>query len=154
MLREHIEAGDQLGSEVRAVIRAGHLVPDEMVNRLVEERIDRPDCKNGFILDGYPRTLNQAEAMSDLLVARQIAPSGANVAETGGNLVITAKNQSVGGQPYTSGKLETSGKFSVQYGRIEASIQVPEFQGSWPASGCLAPISGRLAGLNAVKLIF
>jgi beta-glucanase (GH16 family) len=57
----------------------------------------------------------------------------ANVAETGGNLVITAKNQSVGGQPYTSGKLETSGKFSVQYGRIEASIKVPEFQGSWPA---------------------
>jgi len=57
----------------------------------------------------------------------------ANVAETGGNLVITAKNQSVGGQPYTSGKLETSGKFSTTYGRIEASIKVPEFQGSWPA---------------------
>ncbi len=57
----------------------------------------------------------------------------ANVAVTGGNLVITAKNQSVGGQPYTSGKLETSGKFSAQYGRIEASIKVPQFQGSWPA---------------------
>jgi len=57
----------------------------------------------------------------------------ANVAETGGNLVITAKNQSVGGQPYTSGKLETSGKLSVQYGRIEASIKLPQFQGSWPA---------------------
>jgi len=57
----------------------------------------------------------------------------ANVAVTGGNLVITARNQSVGGQPYTSGKLETSGKFSTTYGRIEASIKVPEFQGSWPA---------------------
>ena len=57
----------------------------------------------------------------------------ANVAETGGNLVITAKNQSVGGQPYTSGKLETSGKFSTQYGRIEASIKLPQFTGSWPA---------------------
>ncbi|MDB5015209.1 MAG: glycoside hydrolase [Mucilaginibacter sp.] len=57
----------------------------------------------------------------------------ANVAETGGNLVITAKNQNVGGQPYTSGKLETSGKLSVQYGRIEASIKLPTFQGSWPA---------------------
>jgi len=56
-----------------------------------------------------------------------------NVAVTGGNLVITAKNQSVGGQPYTSGKLETSGKFSAQYGRIEASIKLPMFQGSWPA---------------------
>ncbi len=57
----------------------------------------------------------------------------ANVTETGGNLVITAKNQSVAGQPYTSGKIETSGKFSTQYGRIEASIKVPEFTGSWPA---------------------
>jgi beta-glucanase (GH16 family) len=57
----------------------------------------------------------------------------ANVVETGGNLVITAKNQSVGGQPYTSGKIETSGKFSTQYGRIEASIKLPQFQGSWPA---------------------
>jgi beta-glucanase (GH16 family) len=57
----------------------------------------------------------------------------ANVAVTGGNLVITARNQNVGGQPYTSGKLETFGKFSAQYGRIEASIKVPQFQGSWPA---------------------
>jgi len=56
-----------------------------------------------------------------------------NIVETGGNLVITARNQNVGGQPYTSGKMETSGKFSTQYGRIEAKIQVPEFQGSWPA---------------------
>ena len=57
----------------------------------------------------------------------------ANAAVTGGNLVITAKNQSVGGQPYTSAKLNTSGKFSVQYGRIEARIKLPAFQGSWPA---------------------
>ncbi|SDT08496.1 Glycosyl hydrolases family 16 [Mucilaginibacter mallensis] len=57
----------------------------------------------------------------------------ANVTETGGNLVITAKQQSVGGQPYTSAKLETSGKFSTQYGRIEARIQLPMVNGTWPA---------------------
>ena len=56
-----------------------------------------------------------------------------NATVTGGNLVITAKNQSVGGQPYTSAKLETFGKFSTTYGRIEARIKVPAFQGSWPA---------------------
>ncbi|MBK0379875.1 family 16 glycosylhydrolase [Mucilaginibacter segetis] len=59
--------------------------------------------------------------------------SSGNVAVTGGNLVITAKNQSMGGQPYTSGKLTTSGKYSVKYGRIEARIKLPAFQGSWPA---------------------
>jgi adenylate kinase len=74
MLREHIEAGDALGREVRAGIRAGHLVPDETVNRLVEERIDRPDAKNGFLLDGYPRTPNQAEVMTKSLACRKIAP--------------------------------------------------------------------------------
>jgi beta-glucanase (GH16 family) len=56
-----------------------------------------------------------------------------NATVTGGNLVITAKNQSVGGFPYTSARMNTSGKFSCQYGRIEASIKLPAFQGSWPA---------------------
>jgi beta-glucanase (GH16 family) len=57
----------------------------------------------------------------------------ANATVTGGNLVITAKNENVGGQPYTSAKLNSSGKFSVTYGRIEARIKLPAFQGSWPA---------------------
>ena len=57
----------------------------------------------------------------------------ANATVTGGNLVITAKQQSVGGQPYTSAKLETYGKFSITYGRIEARIALPMVQGSWPA---------------------
>src|ERR1700754_3630934 len=56
----------------------------------------------------------------------------ANATVTGGNLVITARQQSVGGQPYTSAKLNTSGKFSVQYGRIEARIKLPMVQGTWP----------------------
>ena len=67
MLREHIEAGDTLGREVRLVMQVGMLVPDELVNRLVQERIARPDCRNGLILDGYPRTLGQARQMADLL---------------------------------------------------------------------------------------
>ena len=57
----------------------------------------------------------------------------ANAAVTGGNLVITARQQSVGGQPYTSAKLNTSGKFSVTYGRIEARMKLPMVQGTWPA---------------------
>jgi adenylate kinase len=74
MLREHIEAGDDLGQEVRAVMQAGMLVPDALVNRLVEQRIARPDAAKGFILDGYPRTLNQAEIMTGLLAGRGFGP--------------------------------------------------------------------------------
>ena len=57
----------------------------------------------------------------------------ANATVSNGNLVITARQQSVGGQPYTSAKLETAGKFSVQFGRIEARIKLPMVQGTWPA---------------------
>jgi len=57
----------------------------------------------------------------------------ANATVTGGNLVITARQQSVGGQPYTSAKLQTAGKFSTTYGRIEARIKLPMVQGTWPA---------------------
>ncbi len=70
MLREHILAGDPLGIEVQSIMRSGKLVPDELVNRLVRERIDRPDSANGFVLDGYPRTTQQAQAMSGELKRR------------------------------------------------------------------------------------
>ena len=56
-----------------------------------------------------------------------------NATVSGGNLVITARQQSVGGEPYTSAKLNTSGKFSIQYGRIEARMQLPVVLGTWPA---------------------
>lgn len=72
MLREHIHQGDDLGRQVRAVMQAGRLVPDELVNRLVVKRISRPDCRNGFILDGYPRTVQQADFLGKLLAERQI----------------------------------------------------------------------------------
>ena len=56
-----------------------------------------------------------------------------NLSVSNGNLVITAKKQTFGGQPYTSGKITTFGKFSQQYGRIEASIKMPQGAGMWPA---------------------
>ena len=72
MLREHIQAGNALGREISGIMRAGGLVPDEKVNALVEERLERPDCARGFILDGYPRTRQQAEALHRWLLRRNI----------------------------------------------------------------------------------
>src|ERR1700735_2841285 len=56
MLRDHIRRGHEIGLSIAARMRAGTLVPDELVNALVAERISRPDAERGFILDGYPRT--------------------------------------------------------------------------------------------------
>jgi adenylate kinase len=70
MLREHIALGDALGLEVREVIKAGNLVPDHLVIRLVEDRLDRPDCEAGVLLDGFPRTLDQARMLVSMAEGR------------------------------------------------------------------------------------
>jgi adenylate kinase len=67
MLREHMRAGDAIGIGITDRMREGSLVPDELVNELVRLRISQPDCDNGFILDGYPRTPAQAEEMLRLV---------------------------------------------------------------------------------------
>ncbi len=63
MFRAAIAAETPVGKQVKAVIDAGDLVNDELVNKLVFERLTQPDCENGVILDGYPRTVAQAEAL-------------------------------------------------------------------------------------------
>src|SRR5262252_7870117 len=72
MLRESVERGDDLGHEGQSILASGSLVPDEIVNELVSTRIERPDCKRGFILDGYPRTVNQARMISQMLDERGV----------------------------------------------------------------------------------
>lgn len=67
MLRDHMRRGTEVGRVIAERMRAGSLVPDELVNDLVNDRIGREDCQRGFILDGYPRTVQQAGAMLELL---------------------------------------------------------------------------------------
>ncbi len=74
MLREHVEEQDQIGREIAAIMQSGGLVPDELVDRLVEERISEPDCAKGFILDGYPRTVPQAVVLEASLGRRGFGP--------------------------------------------------------------------------------
>jgi adenylate kinase len=73
MLRAAVQAGTEVGKRAKAVMDAGELVSDAIVNAIVAERIDQPDCANGFILDGYPRTLVQADAVEAMLAERGIA---------------------------------------------------------------------------------
>jgi adenylate kinase len=70
MLREAVAAGTDLGKQAKAVMDAGRLVSDDLMIKLVDDRIQAPDCQGGFVLDGYPRTVAQAEAL-DRLLARQ-----------------------------------------------------------------------------------
>jgi adenylate kinase len=69
MLRAAVKAGTQLGLEAKKFMDAGGLVPDEVIIGLVKERIKDADCANGFLFDGFPRTIPQAEAMKNAGVA-------------------------------------------------------------------------------------
>lgn len=68
IFRQNVKEGTELGKQVQAIMNAGQLVPDELVNRIVEDRLSQPDCRNGFILDGYPRTLQQGGMLDCLLM--------------------------------------------------------------------------------------
>ena len=67
MLRAEIKAGSELGKAAQTTIAAGGLVSDDLVNQILQVRISQPDCRRGFILDGYPRTVEQAEFLDATL---------------------------------------------------------------------------------------
>ena len=70
MLREAVQAGTPLGCEVAAIMETGGLIDDEVITRVVTERLAQPDTKRGFLLDGFPRTIPQARALDEIVAGR------------------------------------------------------------------------------------
>ena len=66
IIRESLKAGTEMGLKAKKFIEAGELVPDEVVIGIIKERLAKSDCQNGFILDGFPRTVPQAEALENM----------------------------------------------------------------------------------------
>lgn len=66
IFRDEVDKGTELGKKIEEYLEEGELVPDETVNDVVRKRLSKPDCDDGFILDGYPRTLNQANALDEI----------------------------------------------------------------------------------------
>ncbi len=74
MLREHVAHGTSLGQRAQPIMSRGELVPDSIVLRMVAERIERPDCSHGFVFDGFPRTVTQAQWLGELLKQHGFKP--------------------------------------------------------------------------------
>jgi adenylate kinase len=70
MLRSAVASGSDLGKRVKSIMEAGQLVPDDIMIDMIADRICKPDCGKGFILDGFPRTTGQAEALDKMLASK------------------------------------------------------------------------------------
>jgi adenylate kinase len=72
MLRAEVAEQTDIGREADAIMKMGQLVPDKLIVNMISERLNRDDCRKGFILDGFPRTVGQAEALDDVLGAKRL----------------------------------------------------------------------------------
>ncbi len=72
MLRAAVAAGSEIGREAKEIMARGELVPDAVVVKIISDRIDEPDCSSGFILDGFPRNVTQAQALDDMLTDKNL----------------------------------------------------------------------------------
>ena len=76
LLRDHVSRGTELGKQAKAIIESGKLVSDDLVSGMVAERLSRPDCRRGFILDGFPRTVGQAKWLDNWLATQLFEKTG------------------------------------------------------------------------------
>jgi adenylate kinase len=139
IFRQHVKDGTELGQKVKAIMNAGQLVPDELVNAIVEDRLARPDCLAGFILDGYPRTQRQAEMLDGLLAKLGKAKVVVNLLVDYNIIVtrITARRQCpacgasynlVSNQPKNAGVCDRDGTALIQREDDKEEVMRKRFQ--------------------------
>ena len=173
MLRAAVKAGTPLGLAAKSIMDAGGLISDEIIINLVKERIKEADCKNGFLFDGFPRTIPQAEAMKeagipiDYVVEIDVADSEI-IQRMSGRRVHPASGRTyhiVFNPPKVAGKDDVTGDDLVQrpddteetvikrLNVYHAQTQpLVEYYGAWGKSGASgAPKMVKVAGVGSVN---
>jgi adenylate kinase len=173
MLRAAIKEGSELGRAAKVLMDRGELVPDEVIVGLVKDRIGRPDCANGFLFDGFPRTIPQAEAMKasqvpiehvvdikvpDAVIVERMSGRWSHIA-SGRTYHVKYNPPKVAGRDDVSGeplvqrdddKEETvRNRLAVYHRQTEPLVA---YYGNWAASGdARAPRYHRIDGVGTVE---
>jgi adenylate kinase len=172
MLRAAVKAGTQLGLEAKKFMDAGGLVPDEVIIGLVKERIKDADCANGFLFDGFPRTIPQAEAMKQVgvdidYVVEIDVPDEEIVKRLSGRRVHLSSGRTYHVEfnpPKVAGKDDVTGEDLIQRDddkedtikkRLEVyhtqTEQLVGYYSQWAAQGGKAPKYVRVHGIGSVE---
>jgi adenylate kinase len=175
MLRAAVKAGTPLGLAAKKVMDSGALVSDDIIIGLVKERISEPDCANGFLFDGFPRTIPQAEAMKQAgvkldLVLEIDVPDEAIIERMSGRRVHAASGRTYHvkfNPPKVEGKDDLTGEDLIQRkddeeATVRTRLQVyqdqtrplVDYYSQWAATGdAQAPRYRRISGLGTVEEI-
>lgn len=175
MLRAAVKAGTPLGIEAKKVMDAGGLVSDDIIINLVKERLQQDDCKNGYLFDGFPRTIPQAEAMKSAgvridYVLEIDVPHGEIIERMSGRRVHVASGRTYHvkfNPPKVAGKDDVTGEELIQRDddkedTVRKRLDVYESQtrplvdyySKWAANGdAVAPKYRRIAGVGSVDAI-
>lgn len=150
MLRAAVAGGTELGLAVKAIMDRGELVSDDVVNQMVSDRIDREDCRAGFILDGYPRTVEQAEALTTMLERKGVKLDAAIELRVDPPILVermakrVADTLAAGGTVRSDDNPETFARRLEEYGQT-----IGPLLDYYLRRGELVPIDGML-GLESV----
>ncbi|MCW8907170.1 MAG: adenylate kinase [Sedimenticola sp.] len=172
MLRAHVKAGSELGKAAKKIMDEGGLVSDDIIMGMVKERITEDDCKNGFLFDGFPRTIPQAEALRDAgvmvdAVVEIDVPDEEIIKRMSGRRVHLASGRTYHvtfNPPKEEGKDDVTGEPLIQRDddqeeTVKARLKVYhdqtepliEFYSSWASSGKEgAPVHHRIPGVGSV----
>jgi adenylate kinase len=150
MLRAAVAAGTPVGLRAKSIMEAGQLVPDEVVVAIIAERIDQPDCIRGFVLDGFPRTVPQAEALERLLAERGLQLDGVIELKVDEGILIKRIETRVAEMTARGEALRKDDNPEVLKGRLAAyRAQTAPLTAHYGAKGMLKSVDG-MAPIDAV----
>jgi adenylate kinase len=150
MLRAAVAAGTPIGLRAKSIIDRGELVPDEVVVAIVAERIDQPDAKRGFVLDGFPRTVPQAEALDRLLAKRGLKLDAVIELKVDEGILLERIQKRVADTTARGEKVRADDNPEVLKGRLEAyRAQTAPLTSYYASKRMLKSVDG-MAGVDEV----